>query len=193
MIPVSEPSHDKKVVCYYGSWAVYRPDKGKFPVENIDPFICTHVIYTFAGLGADNKIRSLDSWNDLEDNWGKGAFKRFTNLKEINPRLKTMIAIGGWNEGSQKYSMMASSPSARSTFVESVLQFLQTYNFDGLDLDWEYPAARGGAPEDKINFAALVTELRRAFGNRYLLSAAVSAGKWFMDPGYDIPIMNRYV
>lgn len=104
-----------------------------------------------------------------------------------------MIAIGGWNEGSQKYSMMASSPSARATFVESVVQFLDMYNFDGLDLDWEYPAARGGAPEDKVNFAALVTELRRAFGNRYLLSAAVSAGKWFMDPGYDIPIMSRYV
>ena len=29
-----------KLVCYYGSWAVYRPENGKFPVENIDPFLC---------------------------------------------------------------------------------------------------------------------------------------------------------
>ncbi|KAK8757869.1 hypothetical protein V5799_004499, partial [Amblyomma americanum] len=64
-------SHDYKVVCYYGSWAVYRPGAGKFPVEAIDPFICTHIIYGFAGLGSDHKIRSLDSWNDLEDNYGK--------------------------------------------------------------------------------------------------------------------------
>lgn len=35
----------KNLVCYYGTWAVYRPDAGKFPVENIDPFLCTHVIY----------------------------------------------------------------------------------------------------------------------------------------------------
>lgn len=35
----------KKLVCYYGTWAVYRPDAGKYPVENIDPHLCTHVIY----------------------------------------------------------------------------------------------------------------------------------------------------
>ena len=31
---------DMKLVCYYGSWAVYRPGNGKFPVEEIDPFLC---------------------------------------------------------------------------------------------------------------------------------------------------------
>lgn len=40
------PSTGKKnLVCYYGTWAVYRPDAGKYPVENIDPFLCTHIIY----------------------------------------------------------------------------------------------------------------------------------------------------
>lgn len=38
-------SKRKNIVCYYGSWAVYRPDAGKFSVEDIDPFVCTHVIY----------------------------------------------------------------------------------------------------------------------------------------------------
>lgn len=179
------------MVCYYGSWAVYRPEKGKFPVENIDPFLCTHVIYTFAGLGYDNKIRSLDPWNDLKDNYGKGAFERFTRLKEVNPKLKTLIAIGGWNEGSIKYSAMAASPDARKGFIDSVMDFLPKYNFDGLDLDWEYPAARGGKPEDRENFASLVKELKTAFGSRFLLTAAVSAGKWFIDPGYDVPVISR--
>lgn len=35
----------KNLVCYYGTWAVYRPDAGRYPVENIDPFLCTHIIY----------------------------------------------------------------------------------------------------------------------------------------------------
>lgn len=179
-------------MCYYGSWAVYRPEKGKFPVENIDPFLCTHVIYTFAGLGFDSKIRSLDPWNDLKDDYGKGAFERFVKLKQINPRLKTMVAIGGWNEGSIKYSAMASNALARRIFVESVLMFLDRYNFDGLDLDWEYPAARGGKPEDKPNFTALIRELKTAFQAKgYLLTAAVSAGKWFVDPGYEVPELSR--
>lgn len=38
-------SRRKNLVCYYGTWAVYRPDAGKYPVENIDPFLCTHIIY----------------------------------------------------------------------------------------------------------------------------------------------------
>lgn len=50
---------------------------------------------SFAGLSYDNLIKPLDPWNDLEDNYGKGAMKRFTNLKRINPDLKTLVAIGG--------------------------------------------------------------------------------------------------
>ena len=45
---------------------------GKFDVENIDPFLCTHIIYGFVGLGADNKLLVLDAYNELEENWGKG-------------------------------------------------------------------------------------------------------------------------
>lgn len=187
-------SHNYKVVCYYGSWAVYRPGAGKFNVEDIDPFICTHIVYGFAGLGSDHKIRSLDSWNDLADNYGKGAFKRFTALKKQNPKLKALIAIGGWNEGSVKYSAMAQQPAARKVFAESVVDFCKKYNFDGLDMDWEYPASRGGKPEDKANFVALLRELSQEFKPYgLLLTAAVSAGKHFMDPAYDVPQVSKYL
>ena len=57
-------------------------------------------MYGFAGLDrSEYVIRSLDEYNDLEENWGKGSFKKFTNLKNVNPNLKTLLAIGGWNEG----------------------------------------------------------------------------------------------
>lgn len=189
--PISTPKdgYKKKVVCYYGSWAVYRPGMGKFDVEDIDPYICTHLIYGFAGLQSySNQIESLDPYNDLYDNWGKGAFERFTGLKKINPLLTTILAIGGWNEGSQKYSKMAASAESRKTFVQSCVDFVLKYGFDGLDLDWEYPAQRGGKPEDKANFVQLLRELRAAFDSHgLLLTSAVSAGKERIDLAYDVP------
>ncbi|CAL1299588.1 unnamed protein product [Larinioides sclopetarius] len=187
-------SHKYKVVCYYGSWAVYRPGDGKFPVEEIDPFICTHLIYGFVGLGFDNKIRCLDPYYDLEENYGKGAFNRFNNLKKINPELKTIVAIGGWNEGSTRYSNMASSPATRKIFVDSAVEFVKKYGFNGLDMDWEYPATRGGKPEDKQNFVALLRELKTEFQkHNLLLTAAVSAGKHTIDEAYDIPQVSQYL
>ncbi|CAG0912515.1 unnamed protein product [Notodromas monacha] len=184
---VAEKAEDKVFVCYFGSWAKYRPGLGKFDVENIDPYLCTHIIYGFAGL-KENQIAALDPYNDLVEEWGLGAFKKFVNLKKYNPKLKALIAIGGWNEGSQKYSSMAGSPQTRSMFVDSVLKFLEHHKFDGLDMDWEYPAFREGAPEDKENFISLLAELRAAFRpHNYLLTAAVSAGKVTIDGAYNVP------
>lgn len=72
-------------------------------------------------------------------------------MKIRNPDLKTIIAIGGWNEGSIKYSAMARNPELRRKFVQNVVDFLKEHKFDGFDMDWEYPGQRGGDPEDKVN------------------------------------------
>ena len=75
-------------MCYFGSWSTYRWASGHFDVEDIDPFLCTHLVFGFAGLDPDSyTIRALDPYNELEENWGKGAYRRFTNLKNINPNL----------------------------------------------------------------------------------------------------------
>ena len=70
------------------------------------------------------------------------GFKKATDLKYSYPNLKVTVAIGGWNEGSSKYSAMAKDSAERQKFVDSVVQFLQKHNFDGLDLDWEYPGKK---------------------------------------------------
>lgn len=66
-----------------------------------------------------------DPWQDLEKDYGKKGYKRIVALKEQYPHLKVTIAIGGWNEGSPKYSKMASDPESRQTFIKSVMVFLE--------------------------------------------------------------------
>lgn len=74
-----------------------------------------------------------------------GGFAHLTNLTAVNPDLKVMVSMGGWNEGSQKYSEVAADPVKRRTLAEDVVKFLEEHNFHGFDLDWEYPGIRDGS------------------------------------------------
>ena len=42
----------KNMFCYYTNWARYRKYPGNFTVDNIDPFLCTHIIYAFADISS---------------------------------------------------------------------------------------------------------------------------------------------
>ena len=85
-------------------------------------------------------------------------------------------------------------------FIEHAVPFLKKHNFDGLDLDWEYPTFRdGGKPEDRKNYAKFVVELREAFEleakqtgkDRLLLTMAVPASLEYAGKGFDIKTLDR--
>ena len=120
---------------------------------------------------------------------------RFVRMKLYNPGLKTLLAIGGWNEGSTTYSDMALTKERRSTFIQSCIDLLLKHGFDGMDMDWEYPGGRddsAGRPEDKANFASLLREMRTEFDKEDLMmTAAVSAGYKLIDTSYDIEAMSK--
>ncbi|XP_022252902.1 titin-like [Limulus polyphemus] len=95
---VKRHTTDLKIVCYFSNWAAYRPGLAKFTPENINPYLCTHLIYAFAALNKDYELKPYDPYNDIE----QGNYKKFVGLKTYNPKLKMMVAIGGWNEGSKR-------------------------------------------------------------------------------------------
>lgn len=85
-----------------------------------------------------------------------GLYARTTALKKKNPKLRVLLAVGGWVVGSVPFIPISSSQEHRWQFAENVVRYLRKYGFDGVDMDWEFPATRGSPPEDKFRFTALL-------------------------------------
>ena len=106
----------KKVVCYYPNWAHWRQREGNFKVSDIQPRMCTHVIYAFAVLDSTTLgLKAHDSYLDLDD--GLGNLRKFvSDTRERNPSVKLLLAVGGWTDSQQNkaaYKKMLSSRNNR--------------------------------------------------------------------------------
>lgn len=112
-----------------------------------------------------------------------GNFQQLKALKEAHPNIKVLISLGGWT-WSKWFSDAALTAESRALLVESCIDLFIRGNlpnggdgepggdgtglgvFDGIDIDWEYPAASGHEhniyrPEDSENFTLLLAEFRR--------------------------------
>lgn len=59
-LAVKQKEEDYKIVCYYTNWAQYRTDPAKFFPKDIDPNLCTHIIYSFAKLDKNLELSSFE-------------------------------------------------------------------------------------------------------------------------------------
>ena len=131
--------------------------------------------------------------------------KNFASLRELkrqNPSLQVLVSVGGWL-WSTNFSDVSLTLTSRKVFVQSVIDLLQKYELDGLDVDWEYPGMTGaGHPfreQDKENFTSLLKELRQRFDletkrthRRLYLSIAAGASEEYLDH-VEMRKVQRYV
>lgn len=91
---------------------------------------------------------------------------------------KVKLSVGGWT-GSTHFSRAVRNTAGRSKLCQSILGAYQTFNLDGIDIDWEYPNAPG-APgnvqdsNDSENFVKFLKKLRKTLPPTARITAAVS-------------------
>ena len=108
-------------------------------IDDIDPYLCTHLIYAFANIDPkNNDIISVD-WDDLSTDTIIGNYQKFNNLKTINTRLKTLISVGGAKAGPWPFEQITKSVLRTDEFAKNVVKFVTKQGFDGIDIDWEFP------------------------------------------------------
>jgi len=165
----------QKVVGYTPSWAGSAND--------IQYDKLTHVNYAFLLPKADGGLEPLQN---------EAKLISMVNLAHA-AGTKALIAVGGWDIGDgggndSRFTTLAANPATRTTFINNLISFVNQYNLDGVDMDWEYPdpVNNGGNPD----FTALMTELGDALhANGKELTAAVTAQGYY-GAGVDAEVFN---
>lgn len=142
-----------KSVGYMPSWAG--------SVNSIQYGKLTHINYAFVLPNANGSLQAVDNPSKLSS---------LVSLGHAN-NVKVSIAIGGWNDGNDSgFESLAANSGTRTTFVNNVANFVNQYNLDGVDIDWEYPDPGTSGN----NYTALMSQLSTAMHSRgKLLTAAV--------------------
>jgi len=196
-----------KVVGYFPQWGVYGGYVfGSYFVKNVittgAATRLTHLNYAFANV-VNNQCASFDTYADYQyaftadetvdgkadsqdPNAFVGNFHQLQELKRRYPDLHIVMSIGGGSADPNAFST-AALPENRKAFVKSCIDMYIRGNFapgihepgifDGLDIDWEFPAT----PADETNFTALLKEFREQLDRIHpgmTLSIAAPAGSW---------------
>jgi len=179
----SKTDFKPQVIAYY---AGDEKSIDEFNLNGVD-----QIIYSFLHLKG-NKL-AIDNEKDSM------TLLNIVNQKIKYPELKVLVSLGGWG-GCETCSDVFSTKEGREEFAISTAEIIESYDADGIDLDWEYPAISGYPGhkyqiQDKDNFTDLVILLRKYMNKDDILSFAAGASDRFFKSSVDwkkvMPLVNN--
>src|ERR1700686_4154489 len=192
-------SQDNKILGgYFEEWSIYYAG---YNIANLQQNgvagKLTHLMYAFANVTttAAPGCAIADTWADYQSPYLPsvsgvaytgpllGNFAAIQQLKQLNPKLKVLMSIGGASAANTAaFVAAASTQGGRQALAASCIDLFVNGNiapgvtapglFDGFNIDWEFPAAT-----DTRNFTALLAEFRsqlkaltKITGKKYVMS-----------------------
>jgi chitinase len=148
-----------KVIGYAPSWAQTTIQYSKL----------THINYAFALPQYGGRLKAIDNPAYLQS---------IVSNAHANG-VKVFIAIGGWSDNGTVldpiFESIGGDAGSRANLVSDALYVVNTYNLDGVDIDWEYPTPGNSSN----NYTTLISQLSGALrGIGKGLSIAVAADSY---------------
>ena len=130
----------------------------------------------------DYRMLDVINYSFARISGGKLSIAGLSNLNKVlalrQQGVRVVIVVDGVSpDTADAFNAMAISPATRKIFIDSVMDIMDLYQLDGIDLDWEIRVNTG-------NFNLLCKELREAFDKydrKLILSAAVGVATGAFD------------
>ncbi|KAI9141721.1 glycoside hydrolase superfamily [Paraphysoderma sedebokerense] len=176
--PTAQPQNAVFSYYYYSETGV-KP--WEIPGSNI-----THLLWAFANIYRDGQVsfegppnsakdylfgatkrefRNVPAGCDCQGTCLKGEMYQLYLLRQKFPHLKIILSVGGW-EWSHNFSVALSSRENRRRTIDTSVNLIKQYGFDGLDIDYEFPnyprpeSTWTTSPNDYTNLALLLEEFK---------------------------------
>ncbi|MFV0504448.1 MAG: glycoside hydrolase family 18 protein [Lachnospirales bacterium] len=170
----------KKIILgYVGSKTIVSEDDAKK---------LTHINTAFGLLKIDGTIKT-DHLN---------IFEQIDKIRKANPNIKICISLV--NDTANAFTTCCSDPKLREVFAESCAKLITDFDFDGIDLDWEYPCvpSNGGdtSINDKDNFTKtckVIRERLNTIPNKKPLFTIAAGADLYYTTCVDLPEVIKYL
>jgi chitinase len=157
----STPTLTKRLIGDYGYWS--RTQTPPYSSAQIPFDKVTHINH--AGVSFDaNGTLVVPS----------GFIEKALLTKAHNHDVKVLLLLGG------DFTGMETTSGGLAALLKNLKAFITEYEYDGVDIDWEYPDTTA----DQAFFHNLMLGLRTTFPTPYLISADVAP---WGGTGYDFP------
>uniref|UniRef100_A0AC34GVS7 GH18 domain-containing protein n=1 Tax=Panagrolaimus sp. ES5 TaxID=591445 RepID=A0AC34GVS7_9BILA len=126
----------------------------------------------------------MDLLNPGDLKWGAGNkfYNQIIELKFQQPELKTILSIGGTCD----FKDMVIDDDKRQKFVKSAADFVNLFNFDGVDIDISQPI------KNRQDLTNLINELKEVLPEKLVTISVPTTLKRF-DSVYDVPAIAAVV